>query len=190
MTLLSEKIIKIQRYGHSFFINTIYQCDRCGYKASPKPVVKRHTTSKHKEKMSTPEKERFKDNDDLLQPMMTLDERAEALYSPPQPKETLTSMHFKCDIRGHISESAAALQGYTSIGHYFNIPHTSKWEKNKCYICNINFKETVLFKNHMIKENVFLDYSDKCMNCESTEVGLYIPVPQQYVFMNCIDCQR
>ena len=105
--------------------------------------------------MSTPEKERFKDNDDLLQPMMTLDERAEALYSPPQPKETLTSMHFKRDICGHISELAAALQGHTSIRHDFNIPHTSKWDKNKCYICNINFKETVLFKNHIIEEHVF-----------------------------------
>ena len=122
--------------------------------------------------------------------MMTLDERAEALYSPPQPKEILTSMHFKCDICGHISESAAALQGHTLIKYDFNIPHTSKWNKNKCYICNINFKETVFFKNHMIEEHGFLDDSDKCMNCESTEVGLYLPVPQQYVFMNCIDCQR
>ena len=36
----------------------------------------------------------------------------------------------------------------------------------------------------------FLDVSDKCMNCESTKVGLYLPVSQQYLFMNCIDCQR
>ena len=61
--------------------------------------------------------------------MLTLDERAEAFYSPPQPKGILTSMHFKCDICGHISKSAAVLQCHTLIKHWFNVPHTSKWDK-------------------------------------------------------------
>ena len=135
LTLLSEKIIFLEEelkskdmYTHSSSTQT-YQYDKSDYKASTKPVLKRHTTTKHKENISTPEKERCKDYDDSLKPMMTLDERAEALYSPPQPKEILTSMHLKCDICGHISESVAALQGHTSIRHDFNIPHTSKWDK-------------------------------------------------------------
>ena len=128
VTLLLEKIIFLEAELKSRDMDTslthIYQCDKCDYKASTKPVLKRHKTTKHMEKMSTPEKD-----DGLHKPMMTLDERAEALYSPPQPKETLTSVHFKCDICGHICESAAALQGHASIRHDFNIPHTSKLDK-------------------------------------------------------------
>ena len=118
VTLLSENIIFLEEELKSKDIDThylstqIYQCDKCDYKARTKPDLKCHTTTKHKENISTPEKERCKDYDDLLKPMMTLDERTEALYSPPQSKETLTSMHFKYDIGGHISESAAALQGH------------------------------------------------------------------------------
>ena len=104
VTLLLEKIIFLEEelkskdmYTHSSSTQ-IYQYDKSDYKASTKPVLKRHTTTKHKENISTPEKERCKDYDDSLKPMMTLDERAEDLYSPPQPKEILTSMHFKCDI--------------------------------------------------------------------------------------------
>ena len=72
VTLLLEKIIILEQELKSIDMDThssstkIYQCDKCDYKASTKPVIKRHTTTKHKEKMSTPEKVRFKDNDDLL----------------------------------------------------------------------------------------------------------------------------
>ena len=40
----------------------------------------------------------------------------------------------------------------------------------------------------MIKHHGFTDASNECMNCESIEVGLYLPMPKQYVSMNCKDC--
>ena len=65
---------------------------------------------------------------------MTVDERAEALFSPPQPKdEDLNQipihLHFRCDLCGHESESLAAFQGHKSVKHDLNIPHAAKWEK-------------------------------------------------------------
>ena len=42
----------------------------------------------------------------------------------------------------------------------------------------------------MIEDHDFLDDSNECMNCESVEVGLYLPVPRQYIFMNCKSCER
>ena len=99
-------------------------------------------------------------------------------------------MHFKCDICKHESISEAALHGHKSLKHDIKIPHTSQWDKKKCHICNIVFTETTLFKNHMIKQHGFSDeHSDECMNCESTEVGDYRPVPSQHIFMNCKNCE-
>ena len=112
----------------------IYKCNKCDYKASTRPVLKPHTTIKHKDNISIPKKKRCKDYDCSLKPMMTLDERAEAFYSPPQPQGILTSMHFKCDICWHITESAAVLQGHTLIKDDFNVPHTSKWDKKTSVI--------------------------------------------------------
>ena len=60
---------------------------------------------------------------------MALDEKAEDFYYPPQHKGILTSMYLKCDICGHITESAAVLQGHKLVKHDFNVPHTSKWDK-------------------------------------------------------------
>ena len=62
--------------------------------------------------------------------------------------------------------------------------------QKKCCICDITFKDKALFKSHMIVDHGFLDDSKECINCESIEVGLYIPMPQQYIFMNCKDCER
>ena len=86
VTLLLEKIIFLEEELKSKDMDTsltqIYQCDKYDYKASTKPVLKRHKTTKHKEKMSTPEKD-----DGLHKPMMTLDERAEALYFLPSQRK-------------------------------------------------------------------------------------------------------
>ena len=104
--------------------------------------------------------------------------------------KTSSSVHFKCDICKHESISEAALHGHKSLKHDIKIPHTSQWDKKKCHICNNVFTETTLFKNHMIKQHGFSDeHSDECMNCESTEVGDYRPVPSQHIFMNCKNCE-
>ena len=50
--------------------------------------------------------------------------------------------------------------------HDLNIPHTAQWDKNKCHICNITFKEKEFLKRHMIKHQGFTDDSNECMNCE------------------------
>ena len=42
----------------------------------------------------------------------------------------------------------------------------------------------------MIKRHGFTDDSNECMNCESTEVGLYLPMPKQYISMNSKDCEH
>ena len=101
-----------------------------------------------------------------------------------------SSVHFKCDICKHESISETALHRHKSLKPDINIPHTSQWDKKKCHICNTVFTETTLFKNHMIKLHGFSDeHSDECMNCESTEVGDYRPVPSQHIFMNCKNCE-
>ena len=99
------------------------------------------------------------------------------------------NIKLKCDLCGHKSESSAAFEGHKSMKHDLNIPHTAKWEKNKCHICNINFNKTEIFKNHLLENHGFIDDSEECMNCESIDVGLYLPAPQQYIVMNCRDCE-
>ena len=74
--------------------------------------------------------------------------------------------------------------------HDLNIPHTAKWDKNKCHICYITFKEIELFKSHMMNHHSFTDDSNEWMTCESIEVGLYLQMPKQYVSMNCKDCEH
>ena len=78
-------------------------------------TLKRPITTKHKENIPTPEKERWIDHDRSLQIKMTLDERAEALYSPPQPEDKdlnqiPNNLKLECDLCGHKSESSAALK--------------------------------------------------------------------------------
>ena len=41
----------------------------------------------------------------------------------------------------------------------------------------------------MLEDHGFMDDSKECMNCESIDVGLYLPAPQQYIVMNCKDCE-
>ena len=111
-------------------------------------------------------------------------ERENALFCPPPPEDTIrnqtsSSRKFNCELCKHESKSAAALYGHLYLKHNCFIPHTSKWNQNKCHIkfCNngLVFTQTVDFKCHMIKQHGFSDDSDNCMKCEGTEIGLYRP---------------
>ena len=73
----------------------------------------------------------------------------------------------------------ASLQLHCMATYLLNIivffSHTSKWDQNKCHICNngLVITQTVDFKCHIIKQHGFSDDSDNCMKCEGTEIGLY-----------------
>jgi hypothetical protein len=192
---LEEKVKELEKIVSAQSITSLenFKCDFCDFCCDSEKAPKSHKSKKHK-------REALRDNlipetTLHLSPLHSVDERAEALYSPPQPEDEDQHqipkvLQFKCDMCGHESGSLAALQGHKSIKHDFFIPHTAKWDKNKCHICNISFKDTALFKSHMIVNHGFLDDSKECMNCESLEVVLYLPVPQQYIFMNCKDCEH
>jgi hypothetical protein len=96
---------------------------------------------------------------------------------------------FTCKICQHESISTSALKGHTYINHDPTIPHTAKWQLNTCHICTTFFNDTTLFKNHMIEMHGFRDDSNECMPGESTQLGRYIPVCSQNIFMVCIKCQ-
>ena len=97
--------------------------------------------------------------------------------------------HFKCEICQHESISTSALKGHISLKHDPTIPHTVKWPLDTCQICSTFFDNTTLFKNHMIEQHGFLDDSNECMHCESTQLGNYTPVPSQQIFMECTNCR-
>ena len=151
----------------------IFKCDECGYEASSETVLKRHKTSKHKEHNLTPGKERSTEHDISLQLLMSVDERALVLYSPPQPHnedhiqitttfEEKTFQQFKCELCSFASVCSANLQSHLSFTHNPSIPHTSEWDYNKCYICNQVFNTFEFFKNHMIQLHNFSDNSNVC----------------------------
>ena len=70
-----------------------------------------------------------------------------------------------------------------------SIPHTVKWHPNTWHICTIFFINTTLLKNHMIELHGFLDDSNECKQCESIQLGGYVPVGSQNIFIECISCQ-
>ena len=121
----------------------IFKCDEYDYNASTKSTPKRHITSKHKENIPpTPEKERSKVHDSSLQLLMTVDERAEALYSPPQPHDE------------DITQIPIALQDIPSPA----LPPSSVTKNGilrikalvfTCHLCKKVFKERDDFNNHM-----------------------------------------
>ena len=157
-------------------------------------VLKRHITSKHNLKIPAPENERASEHDKSLQLDTPLEKRApeEEGSSPPRIKEnhlTPSTTNFYCEVCRHKSDSPVALHGHMSLNHNPLIPHTGKWEDNNCHICNKHFSNTCHFKNHLIAQHWFSDQSIECMNCESSEVGLYRAMPFQAVFMNCKDCE-
>ena len=132
-------------------------------------------------------------HDSSLQLLMTVDERAEALYSPPQPHyedhTQIPILHFKCELCSFDSNNSAALEGHLTFTHNPSIPPTSMWENNKCHICNKVFNKSDLFKNHMQEKHQFSDNSNLCTNCcEPNEVGLYRPEFYQAISMICKDC--
>ena len=80
--------------------------------------------------------------------------------------------------------------GHKSLQHNPSIPHTSKWEKNKCHICHTTFSNATYFQSHMIEQHGFVSDTDACFNCESTgQLGYYIPVPDQLIYMYCKECE-
>jgi hypothetical protein len=87
VNVLSEKVAILEEKLQSKYNESnpsskqIFQCDYGNYKASTKSVLKRHITSKQKENITIPKKEWSKGQDSSL--LITIDERAETLYSPP-----------------------------------------------------------------------------------------------------------
>ena len=179
----------------------IFKCDECGDDASSETILKRHKTSKHKEHNPTPEKERSTEHDTSHQLLMSEDERAEALYSPPQPHDEdhiqitntiaeKTVLQFKCELCSFASIWPANLQSHLSFTHNPSIPHTSKWDYNKCYICNQVFNTSEFIKNHMIELHNFSDNSNVCTKCfEPNEVCTYRPEPYMAISMSCKACE-
>jgi hypothetical protein len=186
--------VKIQRIYNESNISTnkSFKCDHCDYKASKNSVLKRHVTSKHKPKIPAPENERNQDHDNSLQLLVSPEERAPEEEQSSKSEENHSipiTTSFNCDLCKHESKSSVALNGHISLKHNMHIPHTGNWKDNKCHICNNNFNNTCHFKNHLIEQHGFSDDSNECMNCESTEVGLYRAMPFQSVCMNCKNCE-
>ena len=191
---MSERIKILEEKVNSNF-NEEFPCEVCEYKASSTTVLKRHISTKHKQKMhSTPEKVRTSTNNDSLNMSTPIGVRAEdtSLSSSPLAEEihTPATLQFKCEFCKFECVSSHELQGHISFIHNSSLPHTSKWEQDKCHICNKVFNDTVYFKNHMIELHSFSYKSDKCMHCEeSSEVGLYMAMPHQAIFRSCKNCE-
>ena len=125
----------------------IFKCNLCDYDCKSQKTLKSHTTRKHKNEPlennpPTPEKERCKVHDSSFQLQMTVDERAEALYSPPQPHDE------------DITQIPIALQDIPSPA----LPPSSVTKNGilrikalvfTCHLCKKVFKERDDFNNHM-----------------------------------------
>ena len=155
------EVVKSEKEINSNDISTEKnKCDLCEYTASSSTVLKRHVTMKHKKDVQSVD----------------------------------IPTNFKCETCQHESISTSALKGHISLNHDPTIPHTNKWNPNTCHICTFNFQltffnDTTLFKNHMIELHGFRDDSNECMQCESTQLGRYIPMGSQNMFMECTNCQ-
>ena len=197
---LEEKLEIMNIESNPSLIQT-FKCDQCDYKASKNSVLKRHKTFKHNTVISALEQERSTTHDDSLQLVLPLQEREDetCLDSTPSIEAnhltpTLTHLKFECDLCQHESKSTAALHGHISVEHNPNIPHTSKWEKNKCHICSKidhpPFNTTEHFKSHMLEQHGFVQDSTVCLQCESPgPLGYYTPVPDQLIYMICKECE-
>ena len=77
--------------------------------------------------------------------------------------------------------------GHNSLQHNPSTPHSSKWgEENKFHMCQTTLTETTYYQSHIIEQHGFASDTDACFNRESTEqLGYYIPVPDQLVYMYC-----
>ena len=169
VNVLSEKVAILEEKLQSKYNESnpsskqIFQCDYGNYKASTKSVLKRHITSKQKENITIPKKEWSKGQDSSL--LITIDERAETLYSPPQPHDKdLTNMQlmketvyisFKCEHCDTESISASTLKNHIDFKHNISIQHTLKWTQNKCHICDNQFSTPCKIRSHMTSKYNF-----------------------------------
>ena len=148
--IMSNTIINLEKEISTFKKTSpskiIFMCDECGYEASSETVLKRHITSKHKVHIPTPEKERSTEHDNSIQLLMTVDERAAALYSPPQPHDE------------DIAQIPITLQDIPSPA----LPHSSVTKtvipRKKaliftCHFCKNVFKERYDFNNHLTEKH-------------------------------------
>ena len=91
-------------------------------------------------------------------------------------------VQIRCDLCGTSCISQHELKGHTECEHTPNLPHTSEWEDNKCHICNEIFKETLDFKIQIVNEHIFKEDINVFYQCdESTDVGIYRPIPFQWI---------
>lgn len=175
------------------FLESKIKCDKCEYTASSNTVLKRHNSMKHNNSANkTPEKVRGASHNDSLQLSPISDERSEE--TTPVFLEQVNSElnhNFKCEYCDTTTVSQHALKGHKDFYHTPNLPHTSDWEENTCHICNKHFDDTSEFKSHMINEHSFSEEIAVCYQCEvSTDVGIYRPVPLQWIFMECKNCMK
>ena len=135
--------------------------------------------------MSTLKTDRSKEHDTFLQLLVNLEERAEALFCPPQPvdkdlNQTSSNLQFTCELCKHESESETALHGHKSLTHDKYSPHTSQWHQNKCHICKIQFTTPFKFRSHITSKQNFSENINVCFICmEFKKVGLYLPMMHQ-----------
>jgi hypothetical protein len=184
---LQNRIIK------EAFLESKIKCDKCEYTASSNTVLKRHNSMKHNNSANkTPEKVRGASHNDSLQLSPISDERSEE--TTPVFLEQVNrelNHNFKCEYCDTTTVSQHALKGHKDFYHTPNLPHTSDWEENTCHICNKHFDDTSEFKSHMINEHSFSEEIAVCYQCEvSTDVGIYRPVPLQWIFMECKNCMK
>ena len=147
---LHVKIINLENELKSRFIKEAVvenkiTCDKCEYTASSNSVLKRHNSMKHKKSLNnTPEKMREASHDESLQLSPISDERSEEI-TPLLMDQVLSdpTQHFKCEYCDTTTKSKHALKGHTDFNHTLNLPHTSEWEENKCYICSKHFNYTI-----------------------------------------------
>ena len=168
-------------------------CDKCEYIASSNLVLKRHNSMKHKKSLNNnPEKMRELSHNESLQLSPISDERSEEVtpFSMDQGLSDPTQ-HFKCEYCDTTTISKNELKGHKDFNHTLNLPHTSEWKENKCHICSKHFNYTMEFNGHMITEHSFSEDVAVCYQCyESTDAGIYGPVPLQWIYMECKNCMK
>jgi hypothetical protein len=173
-----------------------FKCDACCYEASSETVLKRHKTTKNKQKTnehSTPERERTSTHNDSLNISSTYEERTEdnSHFLSPQATENIPPIStFKCELCSFESIHSGDLKGHLYLTHNQSIPNTFMLDNHKCHICDEVYNKSVLSKiNHMIELHHFMNNTDVCTNCcKPNEVGVYHPESYEAISMICKDC--
>ena len=145
----------------------IFKCNLCDYDCKSQKTLKSHTTRKHKNEplenpLPTPEKVRCKVHDSSLQPLMTVDERAEALYSPPQPHdENITQISIALQ---DIPSPALSPSSVTS-----SEPVKEAVKSIHCNECDKTFNSDEFMCFHIVKGHL---PPPPCESCHKTTVWL------------------